>query len=60
MKNKKVLLTVIFAAVCAVVILAVLVSISTVFIKQHGIVDVIAGLAVGLLLCPIICRNTKK
>ena len=44
----------------AIVILAVLVSISTVFIKQHGIVDVIAGLAVGLLLCPIICRKTKK
>lgn len=44
----------------AIVILAVLVSISTVFIKQHGVVDVIAGLAVGLLLCPIICRKEKK
>ena len=44
----------------AIVILAVLVSISTVFIKQHGIVDVAAGLAVGLLLCPIILCKAKK
>ena len=44
----------------AIVILAVLVSISTVFIKQHGVVDVAAGLAVGLVLCPIICRSIRK
>ena len=43
-----------------IIVLAVLVSISTVFIKQHGIVDVIAGLAVGLLLCPVISCRTKK
>ena len=44
----------------AIIVLAALVSISTVFIKQHGVVDVIAGLAVGLLLTPIICRKKKK
>ncbi len=44
----------------ALFLLAVLVSVSTVFVKQHGILDVVAGLAVGLLLCPIICRKIKK
>ena len=45
----------------AIAILAVLVSISTVFIKQHGILDVLAGLAVGLSLSPIIlCRKNTK
>ena len=44
----------------ALIILAVLVSISTVFIKQHGILDVAAGLGVGLLLCPILLCKTKK
>ena len=44
----------------AIVILAILVSISTVFIKQHGVLDVAAGLAVGLLLCPIICRKIRN
>ncbi len=38
----------------AIVVLAVLVSISTVFVKQHGILDVLAGFAVGLVLSPII------
>ncbi len=44
----------------AIVILAILVSISTVFIKQHGIVDVAAGLGVGVLLCPILFYKSKK
>ena len=48
------------AVKAAIVILAFLISISTVFIKQHGVVDVAAGLAVGLLLLPILCRKTKK
>ena len=42
----------------AIAVLAALVSISTVFVKQHGVLDVAAGLAVGLVLCPIIlCRK---
>ena len=42
----------------AIAILAALVSISTVFVKQHGILDVAAGFALGLALCPIIlCRK---
>ena len=45
------------AVKAAIAVLAVLVSISTVFVKQHGIVDVLAGFALGLALCPIIlCR----
>ena len=49
------------AAKLAIAVLALLVSISTVFVKQHGIVDVLAGFAVGMALSPIIlCRKTKK
>lgn len=49
------------AAKLAVAVLALLVSISTVFVKQHGIVDVLAGFAVGMVLSPIIlCRKNKK
>lgn len=48
------------AAKAAIVILAVLVSISTVFVKQHGTLDVLAGLVVGLALSPIILRRKKE
>ena len=45
----------------AIAVLAALVSISTVFVKQHGIMDVLAGFAAGLALCPIIlCRKHEK
>lgn len=43
----------------AIAVVAVLVSVSTVFVKQHGIMDVAAGLALGLLLCPIIIHKRK-
>ena len=44
----------------AIAVLAVLVSISTVFVKQHGVLDVLAGLVVALALCPIILCRKKK
>ncbi len=42
------------------VILSVLISISTVFVKQHAVLDVIAGLIVGFMVFALTCLVTRK
>lgn len=42
------------------IVLAVLVSISTVFVKQHAVLDVAAGAAVGGILFLLVHRITEK
>ncbi len=44
----------------AAVILSVLVSISTVFVKQHAVVDVAAGLLVGFSVYVLSCLLTRR
>lgn len=42
------------------VILSVLISISTVFVKQHAVMDVAAGLVVGFLVYALTCLLTHR
>lgn len=42
------------------VILSVLISVSTVFVKQHALLDVAAGLVVGFLVYALTCLLTRR